>query len=1056
MPRRATHLLRWSAERGAYELWEQGAPRHPSVMPDTPGWFAWLEGVSSFSFQRATGAVSTLRKERVQRGGAYWYAYQRRDGRMTKRYLGRDSDLTLARLEADPPANDRYVTNTDGRTARGRQTRQTKTRNVGASETPLLATRMLMPRTPARMVSRTHVDARLQRGMERPLTLLTAPPGFGKTTALAAWARQAEAPVAWVSLDSGDNEPGQFWAYVLAALEQASPGVTDGALAMLRSMQAPPLPVILRALLNALVAAPMDIALALDDYHRITEPAIHESLASLLDHPPARLHLYLASRSEPPLPLARLRARDAVNELHSDDLRFRLDEVAEFLSEVMATPLPFEDVLALAERSDGWVAGLQLAGLSLQQHPDPAAFVASFSGSNRHVMQYLGEEALAAQPPDVRAFLLRTALLDRMCAPLCDALTGQSDGRAMLERLARANLFVVALDDEGRWYRYYHLFADLLRHHLREEAPETLPDLHRRAAHWLESDGQTAEAIAHLLAIPDAEAAADLMERMADDLMRHGDITALIGTLDRLPRDTLASRPALNLSLAEALYARGQLADSEAHITAAERVVAGLSPTTEDDQRRQRMLAGRVACDRAVLASMRGEADAAIASAQMAIDNLADDDSMHRAGAYITVGHAQRLKGDLLAADAAYAQAARLSNMAGSPFLAALAIDMRTLVAMAQGQLHLVASLSRQIISMAESQGEGARSLAGNAWATLGWRLYEWNDLDSAEEAYHKALALGEQWGDIEDQVNGRLWLSMVYQARGEPEEARASLQHASRLLETVEQEGQSFPWLPPLVGATSVRIAIAQGNVAEAERLMADLHRDHGANVAIRPLVELTNARVSLAQGAAADARTQLDTLLPNIIASGQTAYEIDMRMLLALAWQQQGETTRALESLARAIIQAMPEGYIRLFLDEGAPMLALLRRLREEPDVRADVAGYCTKLLVMAGVESMDEYPAANQRRGTHPELMEPLSAREMEVLSLLAEGYSNQEIAGELVVALSTVKTHVHHLYAKLQAPDRLRAVTRARKLGLLEGMDAQEDARKQAALRRGSAS
>lgn len=236
----------------------------------------------------------------------------------------------------------------------------------------------------------------------------------------------------------------------------------------------------------------------------------------------------------------------------------------------------------------------------------------------------------------------------------------------------------------------------------------------------------------------------------------------------------------------------------------------------------------------------------------------------------------------------------------------------------------------------------------------------------------------------------------------------------------------------------------------------MADLHRDHGANVAIRPLVELTNVRVLLARGAAADARAQLDTLLPNIIASGQTAYEIDMRMLLALAWQQQGETTRGLESLARAIIQAMPEGYIRLFLDEGAPMLALLRRLREEPGVRADVAGYCTKLLVMAGVESMDEYPARNQRRGTHPELMEPLSAREMEVLSLLAEGYSNQEIAGELVVALSTVKTHVHHLYAKLQAPDRLRAVTRARRLGLLEGMDAQEDARKQAALRRGSAS
>lgn len=1052
MPRRATHLLRWSEERGSYELCEHGAPLRPPVAPDTPDWFTWLAGVSSFSFQRATGAVYTLRKEKVQRGGAYWYAYHRRDGRMTKRYLGRDSDLTLARLEADPPTDGRYVTNTDEQPPR-RHARPRRSQRH--QETPLLATRMLMPRSPAHVVNRMHVGARLQRGMERPLTLLTAPPGFGKTTALAAWARRVDAPVAWVSLDTGDNEPGQFWAYVLAALEQASPGITGGALAMLRSIQAPPLPVILRALLNALASAPEDIVLALDDYHRITEPAIHETLASLLDHPPARLHLYLASRSEPPLPLARLRARDAVNELRSDDLRFRLDEVAEFLAEVMETPLPFEDVLALAERTDGWVAGLQLAGISLQRHPDPAAFVASFNGGNRHVMQYLGDEALAAQPPDVRAFLLRTALLDRMSAPLCDALTGQHNGRAMLERLTRANLFVVALDDEGRWYRYYHLFADLLRLHLREEAPELPPELHRRAAHWLEGDGQMTEAVEHLLAIPDFDAAATLMERITNDLMRRGNATALISLLGRFPDEELAARSSLSLSLAEALYARGQLAASEIHIVNAERVAAQMAAASANDERHQRLLIGRIACDRAVLASMRGEAEAAIAYAQTAIENLADDDSLRRAGAFITFGHAWRHKGDLAAADAAYAEAVRLSNAAGSPFLAALAIDMRTLVAMAQGQLHLVANLSRQIIAMAESQGEGARSLAGNAWATLGWRLYEWNDFDGAEEAYHKALTLGEQWGDIEDQVDGHLWLSLVYQARGQPDEANASLQRAYRLMEAAEREGQSFPWLPPLIGATAVRLAITQGNLPEAERLMTELRRGHGANVTIRPLVDLTNVRVLLAQGSAAAARAQLDTLLPKAIASGQTAYEIDMRMLLALAWQQQGANDQALESLERAITQAMPEGYIRLFLDESAPMLALLRRLREQPGVQADVAGYCTKLLVMAGAENyLAPHPdQRNQPRGTHPELLERPSAREMEVLRLLAEGYSNQEIASELVVALSTVKTHVHHLYAKLQAPDRLRAVTRARRLGLLQE---QEQEREPVALRRGSAS
>ncbi|MGE5333550.1 MAG: AAA family ATPase, partial [Nitrososphaerota archaeon] len=574
MPRRARYLLRWSPERGSYELWQQGTPIRPSITLDSPGWFSWLASVSSFSFQRATGDVYTLRKEKVQRGGSYWYAYHRSGGRITKRYLGRDSDLTLARLETPPPDDDRYVTKADGgRPVPRRRRRVASADHATARDAPLLATRMLMPRTPACVVNRTHVWHRLQRGMERPLTLLTAPPGFGKTTALAAWARQVETPVAWVSLDVSDNEPGQFWAYILAALEQASPGSTGGAAAMLRALQPPPLSVMLRALLNELVTAPQDIVLVLDDYHHVSESAIHQTLASLLEHPPARLHLYLASRSEPPLPLARLRARDEVNEIRADDLRFRLDESAEFLAEVMDVRLPFEDVLALAERTDGWIAGLQLAGLSLQKHPDPTAFVASFSGSNRHVMQYLGDEALAAQPPDVRDFLLRTAVLERLCGSLCDALTGERNGRAMLERLARANLFVVALDDEGRWYRYYHLFADLLRHHLREESPELLPDLHRSAARWLEGDGQMIEAAHHLFAISDVAAAADLLERITGDLIRRGDIHTLLDLLKQLPADLLAERPALCLAMAEGSYARGQLAAADRYIALAEQAV---------------------------------------------------------------------------------------------------------------------------------------------------------------------------------------------------------------------------------------------------------------------------------------------------------------------------------------------------------------------------------------------------------------------------------------------------------------------------------------------------
>ncbi|HEU4784796.1 MAG TPA: LuxR C-terminal-related transcriptional regulator, partial [Ktedonobacterales bacterium] len=639
-----------------------------------------------------------------------------------------------------------------------------------------------------------------------------------------------------------------------------------------------------------------------------------------------------------------------------------------------------------------------------------------------------------------RAFLLQTSLLDRMCAPLCDALTGENDGRAMLERLARANLFVVALDDEGRWYRYYHLFADLLRHHLGEESPELAPKLHRRAARWLEGDGQVTEAAHHLFAIPDYAAAADLLERISNELMRRGDVDALMGLFQRMPEERLAERPALCLALAEASFARGELAASDRHITTAERAVAQLPTATDDEQRRHRLLIGRIAADRAVLASMHGDADATFVYAQMAHECLTDDDILRRCGVADTLGHAWRHKGDLAAADDAYIEAARLSTAAGSPFMAALATDMRTLLANARGQLHLSANLSRQIIALAESRGEAARAMAGSAWNNLGWQLYEWNDLAGAEEAFLKALALGEQWNDTDDQVNAHLWLTFVYQAQGKPEEARESLQRADGQLRAAEQEGQSFPWLPPLIAATSARLALMHGDLADAERWMATIRGEYSQNVAVRPLEELTGARVLLALGHIAEAQSLLDELLPKVVASGEMAYEIEARMLQALAWQKLGEVATALGSLERAIMQGMPEGYLRLFLNEGAPMIALLRQLREQRSTRTDVAGYCAKLLVLAGAETYETYPAspfAQRQTPTHPDLPEPLSAREMEVLGLLAEGYSNQDIADHLVVALSTVKTHVHHLYAKLQTPDRLRAVTRARTLGLLGG-------------------
>lgn len=538
MPRRATHALRWNPEVEAYEVQRGGAPGSPDVVADGPAWRAWLAGVMSFAFQGRSGGACTVREEAARRGGAYWYAYRRAGGRMRKRYLGRGADLTLARLEAAALALS--ATAPAASSPRGSAARPNGGAGVGIeagievggeAPYPLLTTKLHAPGSSARLVSRPHVLSRLQRGLERPLTLVAAPAGFGKTTSLRAWIQRGELPVAWVSLDAGDDDPTQFWTYALTALNAAYPGVADTALA---ALHATPLAAVPRALVNAVAASPRDVVLVLDDYHLITASAIHQTVAALLEHPPAQLHLYLAARGEPPLPLARLRAYDQVNEVRADDLRFRPDEVAAFLDEVMGVRLAAEDVMSLAERTDGWIAGLQLAGLSLQGHPDPSAFVATFGGSHRHVLRYLGEEVLAAQSAEVQSFLLQTALLERLCGPLCDALTGRDDGHALLARLERANLFLVPLDDEGRWYRYYHLFADLLRHRLRQEAAGSIPALHRRAARWLEDEGWIVEAAEHLFAAPDLEEAARVIARASGAPRSGGDAATVPRLLERL------------------------------------------------------------------------------------------------------------------------------------------------------------------------------------------------------------------------------------------------------------------------------------------------------------------------------------------------------------------------------------------------------------------------------------------------------------------------------------------------------------------------------------------
>jgi LuxR family maltose regulon positive regulatory protein len=1050
MPRRTRYALVWRPDARRYELQDGAAPLAPAIVPDTPAWFDWLEGAGSFAFHSASGVACTLRKETVQRGGTYWYAYWRAQGRVAKRYVGRSADLTLRRLEGALAEVSTPV-----------PVRSTTARSM-ADQTParlLLATKLSAPRTAAHLLDRPHVLQRLQRGLKRPLTLIAAPAGFGKTTALRAWAQlqalphdaspeappdampDEPTPVAWVSLDVGDNDAVQFWTYVCAALDRAHPGAAATALSMLQARRPPPFPVVVHGLLNALAALTRDVALVLDDFHLITTPAIHEAVASLLEHPPAQLHLYLATRTIPPLPLARLRAYDRVNEIRADDLRLRPDETAAFLAEVMRVELPVEDVLRLAERTDGWIAGLQLAGLSLQGHPDPSRFVATFGGSHRHVLTYLGEEVFAAQPTEVQSFLLETALLERMCAPLCDAVTGRQDGQAMLERLERANLFLTPLDDEGRWYRYHHLFAELLRHRLRQERPPEegsarIAELHRRAARWLEGVGWIVEAAEHLLAAKDADAAAALIERAAREWLKRGDATTLLRLMERLPETVLAARPHLCLYQVSAFFFVGRLEEAEQRITYVER---HLLPSLVEQRDEWHGVVGEVAACRATLAVMRGDASGAIAHAHVAIANLPEDEAAFRGGIGLPLGIAYMVNGQMRAAEAALAEASRVSLASGNVATASIALNMRALVLTQQGRLRAAADLYRQVIAMAEARGGASLALAGAAYTGLGELLYNENDLVAAKLALEKAIALGQQWANGQDEVDGYVRLAALYQAQGQAIEAREAQRQADELIERLGQARIAWPWVTPYVAAMGARLALRQGRLeaargwAERRSLAVGRYAVRHANDA-QEFESLTFSRLLLAQGQSDDAARLLDPLLEAARAEERSGAVIEIRMLQALTYQAQGAFDQARDALAHALALALPAGYVRLFVDEGTPLRSLLARVRAQQP-KGDVLRRYLDMLLAAFAPVPTVLAADPPQDGGIP-MVEPLSEREREVLQLLAAGRTNQEIARQLVVAVSTVKTHVHHVFAKLQAADRLQAVTRARELGLIE--------------------
>ena len=888
---------------------------------------------------------------------------------------------------------------------------------------PLLATKFFVPHRRRNVVPRARLRQRLQRGTEVKLTLVAAPAGFGKTTLLADWLAAVspeDATVAWLSLDQSDDDPASFWTYLVAALQTVLPEVGADTLVLLKSPQPPAIESVLTTLLNQLGALRGDVVLVLDDYHLIDSPEIHVGIAYLVDHLPPRMHLVIASRADPPLPLPALRARGELVEVRAVDLRFTADEAADYLNDVMGLHLTATDVAALEDRTEGWIAALQLAALSMQGRADVAAFIADFAGDDRYIVDYLVEEVLKRESETVRGFLLATSILDRLSASLCDAVTGEHAGKRMLEALERRNLFLVPLDDRRRWYRYHHLFAEVLQTHLVDEQSDLLPILHARASAWYAANGEPSDAIRHALAARAFATAADLVERAAAAALRSRQEATLLSWLKALPDELLRDRPVLSDIYAGALLSNGQFTGVDARLRDAEQGLHSARMVVVD-QSAYRRLPGTIAVHRAGLALAQGDLTQAHQQARRALDLIAGDDHLWRGAATAILGLASWASGDLESAHRTYADGAqrlqRAGHIADVLGCAVTLADIR----IAQGRLHDARRTYEHALQLA-TEHSPVVVLRGTADMHVGLSQLEreGDDLAAARRHVLASHELGEHNGLPQNPYRSRVALARIREAEGD-------LDGALELLDEAERRYTSDfgPNVRP-IAALKARVLVRQGRLGEALAWArsADLSAADELTY-VREFEHITLARLLLARGAAPDALALLDRLLLAADAGGRIGSVIEILILQALAQQSRGQTHAALVPLERTLELAAPEGYARVFVDEGPPMASLLQAATR----RGIAVQYVRHLLARLG--------GPENRPPSEPGLLEvgPLSERELEVLRLLASELAGPDIARELTVSLSTMRTHTRSIFNKLGVSSRRAAVRRAAELDLL---------------------
>ena len=928
---------------------------------------------------------------------------------------------------------------------------------------PLLTTKICVPPPRPNLVPRPRLIGRLDEGVRlgHRLALVSAPAGSGKTTLVTAWLHGTPG-VAWLSLDKEDDQPIRFLTYLVAALQQVDGNIGQGVQSLLTGSGRLPIEMLVTTLINDVATAfesPLSsgedlaleggaacsgqggagrrLVLVLDDYQVIDAPDIHGAVAFLLDHLPQGMHLVIVTREDPPLPLSRWRARGLMTEIRERDLRFSEPEVTAFLTGVMGLDLAPDEVSALNAHTEGWVAGLQLAAISMRGHSDPGGFVRSFTGSHRHILDYLTDEVLRQQSKEVRSFLFQTCILSRLSGPLCDAVTGREDGQGVLEHLEHANLFVISLDDQRQWYRYHHLFGELLQYHLKQrEGTEVLMRLHRRAGEWLARHGFEAEALQHAIAGQDFDRAAELIESVAVDTIVGGGATSLQRWIDALPEDVVRGRSLLCVIHAWTLNLTEQVEAIEPRLQDAERALeveglAGDAAVVSD-------LRGQIAAIRASNARRQGDWPLSIRYLEEALALLAQDDLVVRTTINLNLGRAYMFTGRLGAAADAFGTAQRLGQASGNLLTSLNATGFLGAVLIAQGKLQEAAALCRETIgglslgpTRIREGGGAVLPTLGHVRASLARVLYEWNDLEGAARLLEESI--GPAAGDqahycYRSTVRLRAsLLAWVEETRGVSGGAAALSQGLDAL---ARQEQQDLGDVD--LTAWRVRLWLAHGNLAAAAA-WAEAYQAGDLHSRIwRPYGDLALARVLIAEQRLEEALARLAQVRQSAREGGGSGWVIKAHILEALALHAMGRADDAVTALTEALLLAEPQGYVRSFVDEGEAMAALL--------VQAGRCGvvpqYVDRLLNAFGTgEPEGELEETTGPTGLAAFFIEALTEREREVLCLIDAGLSNREIADKLCISLNTVRTHTKGLYGKLNVHSRTQAVNRARELGLL---------------------